>query len=150
MLHDTLRENMQKAMKAREVVRLGTLRMALAACTNTLIEQGKKPDEKLKDDGTISVIKRLVKQRKESAEHYRAANQEDRAKAEDEERTILEEYLPPEMSEDEIKAIVAKKQQELEMFEKKDTGTLMKAVMQELKGQADGATVSKIVAETLT
>ena len=57
--------------------------MALAACTNTLIEQGKKPNEKLEDDSVFTVLKRLVKQRKESAEQYRAANQEERAANED-------------------------------------------------------------------
>ena len=141
---------MQAAMKAKEAVRLGTLRMALTACTNAGIEQGKKPNEPLEDDATTTVLKRLVKQRKESAEQYRTAGQEDRAKDEDEERAILEAYLPPEMSEEDIRTIVLKKQEELSITEKKDTGTLMKAVMQELRGQADGATVSGIVGEILS
>ena len=150
MLHDTLRKDMQAAMKAKDSVRLGTLRMLLTDCTNALVAEGKKPDEHLDDDAVVSVVKRLVKQRKESAEQYRAAQQEERAAAEDAERVVLEQYLPPEMSEEDIRAIVTKQQQALGVTEKKDTGTLMKAVMGELKGQADGATVSRIVGEILT
>ena len=149
MLHETLRKDMQSAMKAKETLRLETLRMALAACTNILVEQGKKPDEKLEDDTTIQVLKKLVKQRKESAEQYRNVKQEERAQAEEAEQSILKEYLPPEMPEEEIKAIVTKKQQELGVSEKKDTGTLMQAVMKEVKGRADGSSVAKIVAKVL-
>lgn len=149
MLHETLRKDMQAAMKAKDAVRLGTLRMALTACTNTLIEQGKKPNELLEDDATIQVLKRLVKQRKESAEQYRNANQEERARAEEAEQAVLKEYLPAEMPEEEIRAIVVGKQQELGVIEKKDTGTLMQAVMKEVQGKVDGSTVAKIVAEVL-
>lgn len=150
MLLDTLRNDMRAAMKAKDAVPLGTLRMALTDCTNALVAQGKKPDEHLDDDAVVAVLRRLIKQRKESAEQYRAAHQEERAAAEDAERAVLEQYLPPEMSEEDIRAIVTKKQQELGVTEKKDTGTLMKAVMGELKGQADGAVVSRIVGEILT
>ncbi len=149
MLLDTLRNDMRTAMKAKDAVPLGTLRMVLTACTNALVAQGKKPDESLDDAAVVAVLKQLVKQRKESAEQYRVANQEERAAAEDAERAVLEQYLPPEMSEEDIRAIVMKKQQELGVTEKKDTGTLMKAVMGELNGQADGATVSRIVGEVL-
>ena len=149
MLHETLRKDMQSAMKAKDTMRLETLRMALSACTNELVEQGKKPDEKLEDDAVVQVLKRLVKQRKEAAEQYRNAEQEERAQAEEAEEAVLKEYLPPEMSEEEIKTIVAKKQQELGVSEKKDIGTLMQAVMKEVKGKADGSTVAKIVGEIL-
>ena len=149
MLHETLRKNMQSAMKAKDTIQLETLRMALAACTNTLIEQGKKPNEMLEDDAVIQVLKRLVKQRKESAEQYRNVSQEERAKAEDAEQAVLKEYLPPEMSEEEVRTIVTDKQQELGVSEKKDTGTLMQAVMKEVQGKADGSVVAKIVGEVL-
>ena len=149
MLHETLRNDMQSAMKAKDTVRLETLRMALTACTNALVEQGKKPNERLEDDATTQVLKRLVKQRKESAEQYRNANQEERAKAEEAEQAVLKEYLPQEMPEEEIRAIVTGKQQELGVTEKKDTGALMQAVMKEIQGKADGTTVAKIVAEVL-
>lgn len=140
---------MREAMKAKDSVRLNTLRLTLTACTNALIEVKKKPDEILEDNEVIVVLKRLVKQRKESAEQYRNADQEERASAEDAERAILEEYLPAEMSEEEIRAIVMEEKQKLGISEKKDTGMLMKAVMQKLQGKADGSTVAKIVGEVL-
>jgi len=97
----------------------------------------------------VAVVRRLMKQRKESAEQYRAADQEERAATEDAERVVLESYLPPELSEEEIRVVVGKKQQELGLTEKKDTGALMKAVMADLQGQVDGAVVSAIVGEVL-
>ncbi len=149
MLHDTLRTDMQAAMKAKDAVRLQTLRLALTACTNTLVEKGKKPTEKLTDEETAAVLKRLVKQRQESATQYRNASQEERAAAEDSEKGILESYLPPTMPEDEVRTIVIKTRDELGVSEKKDIGALMKAVMQKLKGQADGSVVSRIANECL-
>ena len=149
MLHEDLRSEMQKAMKAKDSVRLNTLRMALTSCTNALVEAKKKPDELLEDDEVIKVLKRLVKQRKEAAGQYRTAGQEERASAEDRERAVLEGYLPKEMAEEEVREIVARIKQDLGVSEKKDTGTLMKAVMAELKGKADGSTVAKIAGELL-
>ena len=149
MLHNTLHGAMVEAMKAKDAVRLGTLRLVLTACTNTLIENGKRPTEKLEDDEVIKVLKRLVKQRRESAEQYRAAGQEERAAAEDAERAVLEEYLPAEMSEEGVRAVVKRIQQELGVSEKKDTGLLMKAVMKELQGKIDGSIAAKIVGEVL-
>ena len=149
MLHTTLKEDMREAMKAKEAVRLGTLRLAITACTNALIEQGEKPTEQLDDDAVVAVLKRLVKQRRESAEQYRSAGQEERAAAEDAERGVLEAYLPAALSEDEVRAVVARKQQELGVTEKKDTGALMKAVMGELQGKVDGSVVAGIVGEVL-
>lgn len=149
MLCETLRDDVVKAMKARDSVRLGTLRLALAACTNALIDAGKKPTETLEDEETVSVLKRLVKQRRESAEQYRVVGQEERASAEDAERVILEEYLPEEMSEEEVRSVVLRVQKELGVSEKKDTGLLMKTVMKELQGKVDGSVAAKIAGEVL-
>lgn len=136
-------------MKAKDFVRLNTLRLALTACTNALIEARKKPDEKLEDTEVVTVLKRLVKQRKESATQYREVNQEERAVAEDVERKILEEYLPAEMPEEEVRSVVTRVQQELGVSEEKDTGVLMKAVMKKLQGKVDGSVAAKIVGEVL-
>ena len=150
MLYNTIREDMQKAMKEKDDLRLQTLRLTLSACTNELVATGKKPNEILDDDTVITIVKRLVKQRNESAAQYRTAGQEERAANEDKERAVLESYLPPEMSEEKIRQVVIRVQKELGVSEKKDTGLLMKTVMQEFKGKANGATVVKIVSETLS
>ena len=140
---------MRAAMKSGDAVRLQTLRLALAGCTNMLVEMKKRPNDELGDDEVIKVMKRLVKQRNEAAAQYRAAEQEERAKAEDAERAVLESYLPSEMPEEEVRAIVLRVRDELNVSDKKDKGRLMKAVMQELKGKADGSVIAGIVEEAL-
>ena len=149
MLHETLRKDMVEAMKAKDAVRLSTLRLTLTACTDVLVQVGRKPDEKLEDAEVVSVLKRLVKQRRESAVQYRDAGQEERAVAEDTEQEILEGYLPDEMSAEEVRSVVERVQQDLGVSQRKDTGLLMKDVMKELHGKADGSVVAKIVAEVL-
>lgn len=145
MLYDTLRADMQSAMKNKEEVRLRTLRLVLSACTNVLVEMGKKPTEKLDDGEIVLVVKRLVKQRREAAAQFRAAGQEERAVSEDAERAVLESYLPAGMSEEEVRAVVERVQQKLGVSEKKDRGLLMKTVMGELQGKADGSVVAGAV-----
>ena len=140
---------MQTAMREKAVVRLQTLRLVLSACTNMLVEIGKKPNESLGDDAVIRVLKRLVKQRQESAEQYRGAGREEQAISEDEERAVLEAYLPEELPEDEIRSVVLRVQESSGFSEKKDVGALMKLVMQELQGKADGALVARVVASVL-
>lgn len=149
MLHEKLRNDMREAMKEKDSVRLNTLRLTLTDCTNALVEKKKKPTEMLGDDETVKVLKRLVKQRKESAVQYRNAGQEERASVEDTERTVLEEYLPTEISEEEVQKIVTQKKEELGVSEKKDIGLLIKTVMKDLQGEADGSLVAKIAGEIL-
>lgn len=144
-----LREDMQKAMKAKESVRLSTIRLVLAACTNEVTKTGKKPNEKPEDKVVLSVIRKLVNQRKEAATYLRSAGQEERASLEDKERQILESYLPPEMSEKEVRDVVKKTQQRLGLSEKKDIGTVIKTVMREVEGKASGTLVASIVNEEL-
>ena len=150
MLYEKIRTDMQGAMKERDATRLNTLRFTLTALTNEVIASGKKPTDTPDDETTLATLKRLVKQRKESATLYREANQTERAEQEDAERAVLESYLPPEMSEEEVQAIVSRIQQEKGISEKKDMGTLMKAAMQEMQGKVDGAVVSKIVNSLLS
>ncbi len=149
MLYDTLKSDMREAMRARDAVRLQTLRLAVAACTNALVEKKMKPTEALDDTEVIAVLKRQVKQRNEAAEQYRVAGQEKQAAAEEAERAVLETYLPPETAEEDIRRIVEETKQELGVSEKKNQGLLMKGVMSKLQGQADGSKVAKIVGELL-
>ena len=99
---------------------------------------------------TIKVLKRLVKQRKESAEQYRKADRDTQADAEDAERAVLESYLPEEMSEEDIRAVVMRIRKDMNISEKKDKGSLMKATVAELRGRADGSTVARVVDAVLS
>src|SRR5258708_27396 len=111
MLHQDIKNEIKDAMKAREEVRLGVLRGIVAACTNELVAQKKKPQEMLDDASVLAVIKRLVKQRKDSIEKFRKGNREDLAEVEQSELVYLEKYLPAMMSVEEIRALAIVKKQ---------------------------------------
>ena len=150
MLHTTLQTDMQQAMKDQDKVRLNTLRLALAACTEELVASKRKPVDRLSDEETIAVLRRVVKQRKESAERYRSANYSDRAAAEDAERAVLESYLPSMLSEEDVHSVVLQHKKRLGVSEKKDIGQLIQSVMAELGDRADGSAVAKIAAVELS
>ena len=132
-------------MKAKDEVRLRTIRSLLTAFTNELVATNKTPQDRLDDESALAVIKRQVKQRKDSIEQYTAAGRAELAEPEQEELAILESYLPQMMSRTEIEPVAKAKQAELGITEKSQMGKLIGAVMQELKGKADGGDVKAVV-----
>lgn len=138
------------AMKAKDAVRLRTVRSMLTAFTNELVATGKTPQDTLSDEGVLSVIKRLTKQRKESIVQYEAAGRNDLADPEKEELSLLESYLPTMMSKKEIKPIAEAKIAELGIVDKSELGVLIGALMKELGGKADGGDVKAVVEELLS
>ena len=144
-LHEEIKASLKEALKAKEEVRLRTIRQMLTAFTNELVATGHTPQEILEDDKVLDVIKRLAKQRKESIVQYEAANRPELAVPEKEELIILESYLPTLMSQDEIKPIAEAKKAELNVTDKSKMGVLIGAVMKELNGQADGGDVKAVV-----
>ena len=147
-LHETIRESLKEAMKARDAARLRTVRSILTAFTNELVATGKTPQDIITDDVGLSVIKRLAKQRKDSISQYEAASRNDLAEPEKEELVVLESYLPTLMSQEQIKPIAEAKKAELGVTDKSKLGVLVGAVMKELAGKADGTDV-KVVVESL-
>ncbi len=145
MLHEDIRASLKDAMKAKEEVRLRTIRSMLTAFTNEAVATGGTPQTVLTDDQVLAVIKRLAKQRKESIVQYQAANRPELAVPEKEELVVLESYLPQMMSQDEIRPIVEAKKAELGIDDKSKMGMLMGAVIKELAGKADGADVKAVV-----
>lgn len=148
-MQDKIQEQIREAMRAKDEVRLTTLRGMLAAFTNEAVAKGKTPKDKLTDDEAAAVVKRLVKQRKDSIEQFEKGGRSDLADSERAELKILEEFLPEQMSEEQIREIVLKKKAEMGDVDKSKMGQFMGAVMKETKGQADGAVVKKIVEEIL-
>lgn len=144
-IHTELRTTLKEAMKAKDEVRLRTVRNIMTACTNELVATGKTPQDELDDAGTLNVIKRLAKQRKESIVQYEAANRPELAIPEKEELVILEAYLPTLMSIEEIKPIAEAVKAELGVDDKAKMGILVGAIMKKLQGQADGGDVKKVV-----
>jgi uncharacterized protein YqeY len=144
-LHEQIKSSLKDAMKAREEVRLRVIRGMLTAFTNELVATSRTPQDMLKDDEVLGVIKRLAKQRKESIVQYEAANRPELAAPEKDELVVLESYLPQMMSQDEIRPIAEAKKAELGVTDKSKLGVLVGAVMKELAGKADGGDVKAVV-----
>ena len=143
-LHQDIRGQMVEAMKARDTVRLGVIRGLLSSFTNEAVAKKRKPDEELSDEDVLSVISRAVKQRKDSIEQFEKGGRTDLAEAEKSELSILETYLPQQMSREEVLAYVKQKNMELNMGKEK-SGQFMGIIMKELKGKTDGSLVKEAV-----
>lgn len=148
MLQEKLNSDLKEAMKNKDSAKVSVLRMLLAAIHNETIALLKK-DSGLTDEEIIKVIKREVKKRKDSVEQYTAGNRPELAAAEQKEIEILNIYLPAEMSEEEVKKIVAEVIAEMGEVVPSQFGLVMKNVMAKTAGQADGGMVSKVVKEAL-
>ena len=131
--------DLTQAMKAREEPRLSTLRMLKAELQKLQADKGRGVE--ITDDDVHSVIKRLIKQRKDAAEQYKAGGADDRAESELAEITILEPYLPKQLDDSELDKIIAESAVEIGASSPKDMGKLMKAVMKKAAGLADGSRV---------
>lgn len=145
MLHSDLKEGIKTAMKARDELRLQVLRGLVTAATNELVSKSRKPDEFLSDEDMLAVIKRALKQRKDSIEQFEKGGRVDLADKEKAELAILNAFLPQMMTQVEIRPIAEQKKVELEITDKKDSGKLVGAVLKDLQGKADGGDVKAVV-----
>lgn len=141
---------MKDAMRAKDSIRLTVMRGLMAAFTNELVTLGRMPSDELSDEEALAVIRRASRQRKDSIQEYEAGGRPELAETEKVELAILEEYLPALMTEDAIREKALAKKEELGVTDKKDMGRFMGALMQDLKGQADGDVVKKVVDEILS
>jgi len=144
-IHTDLRVTLKESLKAKDEVRLRTVRGIMTACTNELVATARTPQDELKDEEVLAVIKRLAKQRKESIVQYEAANRPELAVPEKEELAVLEAYLPALMSQEQIRPIAEAVKAELGANDKAKMGQLVGAVMKKLQGQADGGDVKAVV-----
>lgn len=141
---------MTEAMKARDALRVDTLRGAIAAFTNELVAKGRKPTEELADNDALIVLKRLAKQRKEAAEVYAKGGRAELAEKELSELKIIESYLPQMASREDIEKVARAKKDELGVADASGAGKLTGAVMKEFGGAADGGVVKEVVASLFT
>ena len=144
-LNQRIESAMRDAMRARDERRTQTLRMAMAAAHNTRIARGRD----LTDDEVVDVLTKQVKQRRESIEMYRAAGREDRAEAEEAEAAILGEFLPQQLSDDEIESMARAAIGESGASAPADMGRVMGRLSAQTRGRADGRRVSEIVRRLL-
>ncbi|HSH70663.1 MAG TPA: GatB/YqeY domain-containing protein [Deferrisomatales bacterium] len=133
------------AMKSREAVRLGTLRMVRAALKNREIDK-RAP---LEETDVLQVLGTQAKQRRESIEQYRAGGREELAAKEEAELAVLQEFLPRELDEHELRAAVVAAVTEVGAGGPRDMGRVMGVLMPRLQGRADGGAVNRLVREVL-
>lgn len=144
-LKDRIASDLKEAMRARDQLRLDTLRSALSGFQYKRSEGG----QELSDSDETDVVRRLVKQRADAIAEYEKAARTDLAEKERKEREILLAYLPAQRSAAEIREIVQSVLAELPA-ESRNAGAVMKVVMPQLRGVADGNLVRQIVTEELT
>ncbi len=141
-----INDGIKDAMIKKDTVRLTALRGVLATFTNEML--AKKPAvQELPDEDAIAIIRRLVKQRKDSIEQFTKGGRMDLVKNEEAEMKILDEFLPQMMSKEEIVKVVKAKVAAAGEIDKTKLGQFMGGIMKELKGKADGAIVKEVIEE---
>ena len=144
-LRQDIHKDIALAMKAGEKERLSTVRMLMSAIKYKEVDAHRE----LTDEETIAVISTLVKQRQDSIEQFTKGNRLDLVEKETKELEVLRTYLPPQLSEAEVRDIIKKAVAETGATGQKDMGKLMKVIMPQVKGKADGKLVNDIVKEAL-
>ena len=144
-LQERLESAMRDAMRARDEQRTQTLRMAMAAAHNQRIARGRD----LTDDEVVDVLTKQVKQRRESIVMYRDAGREDRASLEEAEAAILAEFLPEQLSTDEVEALARDAIAETGATSPAELGRVMGQLTPQTRGRADGRVVSDVVRRLL-
>ncbi len=145
-LFSKLQEEMKAAMKSGDKDKLSTIRMLISEIKKVQIDSKKE----LSDDEIIQILQRYIKQRKEAYTQYEQAGRKDLADKELKEIEIVKQFLPPELSEEELIKIIEDTIREVGASSIKDMGKVVKAVMEKVKGRAEGAVVSKLVKEKLS
>lgn len=144
-LMQRLLDDQKRAMKAGEKLRLSVIRFLRSELKNAEIAR----KEPLNEGEAVAVVQRELKRRKEALLDYEKANRPDLVEELQEEIKILSDYLPPQLSESEIKEMASAAITELGVSSKKEMGKLMGYLMPRVKGKADGSLVKKVVEELL-
>lgn len=148
MLTERLETEMKDAMRAKDMVKLNALRMLKSALTYHLMEKGGR-DKPATDADVVAVVQKQVKQRRDSIASYETGGRKDLADKEKAELAVLEAYLPKQMSEAELAAIIKSTIAEVGATSKAQMGAVMKALMPKVAGKADGKWVSQLVQQNL-
>ena len=145
-IQNRLSEDLKTAMKAKEKIKVDTIRMVRAQLKDFQIA---KRDE-LTEEDEISVLTNAAKKRKEALELYEKSDRQDLIEQEKQELEIISAYLPAQLSKEEVEKVVLKVIEEVGASSPQDLGKVMGATMKDLKGKADGKMVQEIVREKLS
>ena len=146
-LVERLNSDMKQAMKNREKDKLSVIRMVKASLQNEGIKLGK---QELSEDEELTVLSRELKQRKDSLQEFDKAGRQDLTDKLQAEIAVVESYMPKQLSEEELDALVAEAIAQTNATSKADMGKVMSAIMPKVKGKADGSLVNKLVLQHLT
>lgn len=147
-LYEQLNDDLKRAMREGDAFRRDVIRLLGSAVKNAAIEK-RKPVAEMADAEVEEVIKRGIKQRKDSIEQYEAGGRAELADKERQEMEVLQAYLPEAMPEDAVRALVAQAVTESGAAGMADFGKAMGAAMKLVAGRADGTLVKRLVEETL-
>ncbi|GFP19582.1 uncharacterized protein HKBW3S03_01087 [Candidatus Hakubella thermalkaliphila] len=147
LLKERVIQDMQNSLKKGDKIRLSTMRLLLSEIKN--LEKEKRISD-LSDDDVLSVVRREIKRRDQALEEFRKTDRKDLVDKEERERQILEEYLPVQLSQEELEAMVRRVIQETGASSSREMGKVMGRMMQEVKGKADGKRVRQIVESLLS
>ncbi len=147
-IHKQIKDSIKEAMVAKDTLKLTTLRGVQAAIMNEMVAK-KSTAEEMSDEDTLAIIRKLVKQRKDSIEQFTKGNRMDLVESEKSEMEILEKYLPQMMSREDVKKVVEQKIAEAGAVDKTKMGQFMGSIMKDLKGKADGMVVKEVIEELI-
>lgn len=145
-LTERLNDDMKQAMRNKDKFRLSVIRMIRSSIKNIEVNERRTPD----DNEVLDILNREVKQRKDSLQEFEKAGRDDLASDVKVEIEIIHEYLPQQLNEEEVNAIVKQTINEVGASSKADMGKVMGALMPKVKGRADGKLVNEIVQQQLS
>lgn len=141
-MYERIDNELKDAMRSKDTVKLSVLRMLMAAMKNAEIA---KKVNKLEDPDVTQVVQKMIKEHKESISQFEKGNRTDLVDKEKSEMEILQKYAPAQMTEEELAGIVKATVREMGAASKADAWKVMKAVMEKVKGKADGKVVNQLV-----
>ncbi|MEX0649091.1 MAG: GatB/YqeY domain-containing protein [Balneolaceae bacterium] len=149
-IKEKILNDLKSAMKAREADRLRVLRSMKAKILEKEISERTGGEADITDEQVVEVLMKAAKQRKESIEQFETGGRQDLAEKEENELKVIESYLPEMLSEEEVREAAREQIEKTGASTMADMGKVMGALMEQLKGKADGSVVSRVVKEELS
>jgi uncharacterized protein len=149
-LHERIEEDLRAAMKARDRATLDALRMLKTSLTNRAVADGGTPTTRLDDDTVMAVVATEVKRRREAATAFRDGGREESAAKEEAEAEVYGAYLPAQLEDDALRAMVAATAERLGATGPRDAGGVIREVLAQAAGGVDGGRVAAMVREVLS
>ena len=149
-MNDQLAQDLKQAMRAKDAVRLRTIRSLRAALKEKEIAERRDGEAHLSEEQVLAVVQKQAKQRRDAIAQYEPAGRDDLAAKEQEELEIIEAYLPKQLGDEEIRRVVREIVAATGASSMREMGKVMSATMEQLRGRADGRRVNEIARELLS